>query len=107
MTKKTKYTVDYFINFFSKIPKPEWGRGSLVCEDGTKCTLGHLGVRDYTKLKNSPRIKALAEILNPRVTQDNIWASIYNVNDSTSLGKQKNPKDNMLYALKKAKKRAA
>ena len=38
-----KYTIDYFIDFFSKIPDEQWCVGCYYEQDERKCSLGHLG----------------------------------------------------------------
>lgn len=45
---KTKYTVDYFINKFSRIPTNKWTTGDYK-KHGRYCALGHAGCRggDY------------------------------------------------------------
>lgn len=48
--KKTKYTADYFIKKFSKIPSNQWCKGSYTNHLGQHCVLGHLKKRYPTSL---------------------------------------------------------
>lgn len=42
---KNKYTVDYFIKKFEKIPQKEWTVGEYVNDKGKCCALGHCGAK--------------------------------------------------------------
>lgn len=102
--KKPKiiYTVDYFINFFSKIPAAKWLTGAYHRPGGC-CALGHCGYRYSCTGLTVPtqRGEALIALFpHPRVT-----ASVSNVNDGiTKEFPQKTPKGRILAALRKIKK---
>jgi hypothetical protein len=96
-----KYTVDYFIDKFSKIPDSKW-RTNSYNYNGRCCALGHCG---YTWEKETNLGKVLE-----RLVQNNLAVSIESINDGKNDGndyipfKQKKPKARVLAALKKIKK---
>ncbi len=45
---KTKFTVDFFIKKFSKIPARLWTTGEFVDRQGRRCVLGHCGEEGLT-----------------------------------------------------------
>lgn len=103
-TKKAKravrYTVDYFIKFFSAIPEEKWCKGELVLESGARCALGHLCGRDAYR-SHSRRKLALAKLFDPSVTvacSIRTDAAIYSVNDAGF-----NPKQSILNRLNEIK----
>lgn len=92
---KTKYTVDYFIKKFSKIPNNKWTTGQFVSDlDPTKrCALGHCQVlRGGIKTAEASALVKL--IKTPTLIND--W-----------YGKHKTPKGRILAALREVKRAQA
>lgn len=96
-----KYTVDYFIEKFSKIPKEKWCVEKFSYPDGRKCALGHCGVT-LTSIPKEGRI--LNDIFQKYY---NVWA--WYINDGyyniKNFSKYKHPKTRILNALKELKKK--
>lgn len=65
---KQEYTVDYFIEKFSAIPKSKWKTGHLTCKNGAKCALGHCGVREVDRENTTDQ-----EVLDSLVGQNDDW----------------------------------
>lgn len=92
------YTVDYFIDKFSKIPKNKWfsGRYQNPCNELQKCALGHCGITDDNL--ETDEANNLARVLN--------CGNISSINDGSAyyayLGKH--PKTRIINALKRIKR---
>ncbi len=98
---KTKYTVQYFIDKFKKIPDSKWNIGAFVSPDGKKkCALGWCGMRadNYSSdrlFKITKESKAFEELLN----------FVADINDGRDVRyTQDTPKKRILAALKDIKK---
>src|ERR1700677_4548150 len=99
------YTLNYFINFFKKIPDHRWCTGEMQ-KDGTTqhCALGHLlrnasTTYNNTKRKNFPRNQALVKFFGNE--------NVIIVNDGQSykaLNLGKTPRGRMLRALRNRKR---
>lgn len=46
---KSKYTPEYFIAKFERIPDAKWTTGAFKTPSGACCALGHCGVSDFTE----------------------------------------------------------
>lgn len=89
----SKYTVDYFIKKFKRIPRNKWLVGDYSY-DGKCCALGHCGERMDKSTRESTALKSL---LDGRI--------LTNINDGWSSNyKQKHPKTRILAALADVKK---
>lgn len=97
--KRSKYTVDYFIGKFKKIPTNKWCAGEINDGKGRKCALGHCG-HSVVKGINFQSTRLY------HIVEDNLGVSIVDINDRhytyRKLGKT--PKTRVLNALKLIKK---
>lgn len=88
-----KYNIDYFIKFFTQIPKNKWTIGKLKTQNGKKCALGHCG--GYSTKKS--------------IALDDILRNTMFINDGRTsfvlLGKH--PKTRILRALKNIKEKGS
>lgn len=97
------YTVDYFIEKFSKIPEKEWCVNYYYIFEGTypekRCALGHCGEH---KMVVSPEAESLRNLF-----MQNLVISVDRVNDSSCDGvfPQETPKARILAALEVIKNR--
>lgn len=91
------YTVDYFIDKFSKIPEDKWQMGGYHNKDKTKfCAFGHCGIDEYSGWKSKSEADALLNILPIAVS----------VNDGEHEDyRQLTPKQRILAALNDIKKK--
>jgi hypothetical protein len=95
-----KYTIDYFIEKFSKIPENEWEIGILKSKNKS-CALGHCGVKSINgKWEHSVESQALVDIF------DGTFESVYDINDGNLLEFGNNPKIRMINALKLKKEKS-
>lgn len=111
-----KYTVDYFIDKFSKIPDNFWGKGNESFYDKeVKCALGHCKVNTYDsyypKQGLGDEMQGLAKLLNNSINEQESQTqgiTVYNItnvfmiNDKSSMFPQYNqvtPKERILAAL--------
>ena len=101
-----KYTVQYFIRKFSRIPENKWTRCSIAKqENGATCVLGHVGVTlgSDGEYLLPPEAQALCELLSGT---PNNYVPVYRINDhqdykSYKEGTMFSPKQNILAALDK------
>jgi hypothetical protein len=103
-TKKTKYTVDYFIKKFSAIPAKKWCTGYFKLGNG-HCALGHCGSVEYGSRAYQHTDEGNALIgLTSRIG-DNQYACITTINDGLDPNfPQKTPRGRVLAALRQVKK---
>ena len=69
METSKQFTLEYFIDFYSKIPDEKWCTGFLYLPNYKKashqcCALGHLGLRQHIQINNNDRAKALQSFFN-------------------------------------------
>lgn len=99
--KKTKYTVDYFINKFKAIPISKWCENEFDNGRGQRCAGGHCGMtamRVVDGFSYTPEYIALIKLIH-RVVE---------INDGViPTYKQKTPKGRILHALTQAKMRGS
>ncbi len=69
-----KYTVNYFINKFSKIPANRWTTKRFKTKTGKCCALGHCGDTDLSD--GNKESNALFRLISKNLTM-----SVYTVND--------------------------
>lgn len=102
-----KYTVDYFIRKFSRIPEENWICGLSYRGSEQNCALGHCG---SSTSPSNPEAKALTKIIN-RVCRLSAW-EINDCSDETYLAVKQhgpvyalgeNPKQRILAVLELAK----
>jgi hypothetical protein len=106
---ENKFTVDYFIEKFSKIPDKNWCTQYLLSSLGKSCALGHCGVRSNNIIAfggiEHEEGSALAKILAPVSMQDAEYSVVYEINDGHNYNyKQPTPKQRILAALYDIKK---
>lgn len=108
MTPKTDYTVDYFIEKFSKIPEGMWITGDFG-RGGVHCAGGHCGCT-YSK-ESTDEAMALAHLIGklPLVRHnggysDIIYDNIVCINYGHTQYQQNTPKQRILAALYDIKK---
>ena len=93
-----KYTVDYFIKKFKKIPAKKWTTARFV-KDGKRCALGHCGIDNFT-IRNQEANTLMLLFDSQLLTQ------VSTINDMQSdQYKQKTPKKRILAALEDIKKK--
>lgn len=93
-----KYTVDYFIEKFKRIPEDRWCTGKLKTENESHCALGWCGVTSMANLNKES--KALVALFSER------WLSVAGVNDGwDSRFNLETPKERILAALDYIKSR--
>ena len=92
---KNKFTVDYFINKFSKIPDKKWITG-VWSNNGKCCVLGHCGERNDGTLSKTRESEALRSL-----TYEYLWVAPYSINDGFDELKMlgDTPKERVLTAL--------
>lgn len=92
--RKTMYSVDYFLNFFSSIPEEKWMTGNWHNQDKTKfCALGHLG--GSAEKGHTRQAEDLSFIMG---------CSVAEINDGNNdFYQQIHPKDRIIAALMDAK----
>ena len=93
-----QYTIDWFIDFYSKIPEEKWTTGFYVRNIGTKeisfCALGHLGIGNSS---NKNRKKA-ARFLSDLFAANHL--SVSGINDGlVCVFQQPTPRQRILAAL--------
>lgn len=92
-----KYTTEYFIEKFSKIPENEIGEGSI----NSHCILWHFGVRQYREEEITPELKEFGKIVGAKPEYVwKFWGDIYSINDSFP---GKTPKERILKELNRIK----
>jgi hypothetical protein len=101
-----KYTVDFFLKKFSKIPVRRWTT-AVFEKEGRRCALGHCGVKAMLQL--NPQGKALAEIFGwlPNAGLETKADRVAEINDKQpnyAGVKGKTPRTRILNALRMAKK---
>lgn len=95
---KTKYTIDYFIDKFKKIPENKWCVGNYILENGKKCVLGHCGANEYECMTEEGKYLITLFANNDYCVLD--------INDKEShCFPQKTPKKRILACLKFFKKK--
>lgn len=98
-------TPQEFLEFFEAIPEDQWTNSVLFREEGTRCALGHLGVRSYLPENNDAvvihNVNILSGLLRGEENHnfDTSVQIVWRVNDSN----QAPPKTNMLNALRRKK----
>lgn len=99
--KARKYSVRWFIEFFSAIPRSKWCTRTLVMnadtDEESRCVLGHCGMRDYYPTRMS---RALHEVLFPKTVYEN--HNLFSLNDQYT-----DPRASVLRALKKRQAKKA
>ena len=98
------YTVDYFIEKFSKIPDEQWTTGNYAM-DGKCCALGHCGRRHGFR-HEPPDATALDVLFSSSPVSDESLISPTAVNDGLDERfRQPTPKARILAALNCIKER--
>lgn len=92
------YTVDFFIDKFSKIPEEKWCAGALINEKGQRCAQGHCGPANLLshQLVINSECSSMLEILQ--------WKGVDINNGDDSRYQQPTPKQRILAALYDIKK---
>ena len=99
-----KYTIDYFINKFTKIPANKWITNDYSNKAETKfCALGHCGEREATLTRKA--IFTRETLALKKIFRDTRFTSITDVNDGNGgyWGLGKTPRTRILKALKSIK----
>lgn len=96
-----KYTVDYFINKFKKIPENKWCTITYDNGNGQYCALGHCGA-NYNSDFDCDFSEEASELQN--LFFNELKLDVATVNDSTKM-KEKTPKKRILAMLKKIKRK--
>ena len=94
--KKFKTLAQYW-EFFNAIPNRKWRTG-LMCQNGTRCMMGHLGYTndDYEELRDDPLHHLLRDVLDKGTNRPILH--LYNINDvEFELGNT--PKERVLNAI--------
>lgn len=78
-----EFTIDYFIDKFSKLREDEIGYGEI----DTHCALFHCGIKD-DDYKDTPESNTLGRIFkdgifNPRGISRDLLSCVYEINDDT------------------------
>jgi hypothetical protein len=105
-----KYTIDYFIKKFKRIPQKNWITGDLN-RNGKCCVLGHLGINDNSSLSDdslceNKKVYSLYKIFkkHPRILNNpstDIFYIITSINDAKDMANtgKNTPKDRVLDVL--------
>lgn len=108
-----EYTVDYFIEKFSKIPEELWYDGGLLHFNGKRCAYGLCGLTPFQE--PSKECRALSDIFqkafpqfNKKTYSHNLSGVVISINDDVGsligLYQQPTPKQRILAALYDIKK---
>jgi len=107
---KTEFTIDYFIDFFSKIPEEKWCVGTMKIIDTENltyqcCSLGHLGLKQHFEIFTNKKARALQAFFNTDTSGRPSCVPVTNINDDYSERhfKGATPKQRILNALKSLK----
>lgn len=94
-----KYTIDYFIKKFTKIPNSKWTVGDFIDSSGKSCALGHCGwcYGNYETEEGLALIDLFSVSGISSVAQLNDGGGSYNTYGKT-------PRTRILRALKNLKK---
>ncbi len=95
---KNKYTVEYFIKKFSKIPDSKWNVGDFISYDGKKkCALGWCGMKNV-----DPKESLFGKETKESTELENLLNNyVADINDGRNPKyKQETPKARILAALK-------
>lgn len=99
----SKFTADYFIEVFEKIPEEQWCAGEYESNDGRHCALGHCGAFEYDNGRDevhTPESYALMMLFARANTNDNTMLRVGVINDRPSeLFPQETPKQRIIAAL--------
>lgn len=99
-TRAAKYSVQWFINKFNRIPKRLWSYGSIKPrESGAMCALGHVCTTlsheaEYVLTEEG---RALCKLLGQRETN---YVAVFTINDRIGYNNERDPKANIITALR-------
>jgi hypothetical protein len=101
-----KYTADFFIKKFSRIPRRRWTTETFL-KEGRCCALGHCGVD--VSYQFTPQAQALIELMSvlPGARARDEQTRVTNINDHVTNYawiKGKTPRTRILNALREVKR---
>jgi len=107
MENLKKFTPEYFIDFYSKIPNEKWCTGALYLPDYPNanhqcCALGHLGLRVFTDIFKNEKAKVLQSFFNEDKSGRPSCVPIVKINDDIDNWHYEGdtPKERIINALK-------